>query len=189
MLETVRAYSLGYQGLSLSQYIEILRIHGVCTVVDVRETPWSYKKGFSKKPLSEALRENGISYLHLRSAGNPSKNRKQGLPAPEVIDLYRQHLDRNPGCLEELVELLSASVEEGAICLLCFEEKPHDCHRKVLLDRLLDQNQNLIVQHLHSKSTRSEEHRIQFGIPKPNDHERARVHVDVADEETSFVLA
>ena len=68
----LRAYSLGYEGMNLDSYIAVLQRNAISLVVDVRETPWSYKPGFSKKPLSERLELAGISYVHLKSAGNPS---------------------------------------------------------------------------------------------------------------------
>jgi uncharacterized protein (DUF488 family) len=96
MSRFLHAYSLGYEGISLDRYIEVLKWHKISVVIDVRETPWSYKPGFSKKPLSERLEAEQISYVHLKAAGNPSKNRKMGLPQQEVIKLYKKHLVARP---------------------------------------------------------------------------------------------
>jgi uncharacterized protein (DUF488 family) len=141
-------YSLGYEGISLDHYVDQLKSHNITMVVDVRETPWSYKKGFSKKPLSDRLKQEGIDYVHLKSAGNPSKYRKQGLPHEEVISLYRKHLDSDPSCLTEIDALILTAAPSGGVCLLCFERKPRDCHRKVILDKLTERNTWLVVRHL-----------------------------------------
>jgi uncharacterized protein (DUF488 family) len=130
-----KVFSLGYEGRSLDEYVRLLKANSICVVVDVRETPWSFKKGFSRRPLSERLEAEGIRYVHVKSAGNPSRNRKQGLPQAEVIELYKQHLDENPTCLGEISALVE-ECQDGDVCLLCFENRPHDCHRKVILDRL-----------------------------------------------------
>jgi uncharacterized protein (DUF488 family) len=148
MKKVVSVYSLGYEGITLDDYVEHLKSHNITMVVDVRETPWSYKKGFSKKPLSERLKQEGIGYAHVKSAGNPSKNRKLGLPQEEVISLYRKHLESDPSCLAEIDALILTAEPSGGVCLLCFERKPHDCHRKVILDKLLDRNARLVVRHL-----------------------------------------
>ena len=147
MQAKLRAYSLGYQGMTIDAYVSVLKSNGVNVVVDVRETPWSYKRGFSKKPLSERLLAEGIFYIHLKSAGNPSKNRKLGLQSHEVIDLYRQHLEENLQCLSEIQILLEQSSEQS-VCLLCFEQRPHECHRTVILDKMAELDERIITCHL-----------------------------------------
>ena len=149
MSESLRAYSLGYEGVSIDRYVEVLKSHSISVVVDVRETPWSYKKGFSKKPLSDRLEAEGIEYVHVKSAGNPSKNRKMGLAQHEVIELYKEHLDCDSSCLEEILAIIESHSEHGAVCLLCFEQHPHECHRKVILDRLAEGRTALMSCHLN----------------------------------------
>ena len=178
MAGTLRAYSLGYEGISLDRYVDVLKSHDISVVVDVRETPWSYKPGFSMRPLAERLETEGISYVHLKSAGNPSKNRKKGLPQGDVIELYKQHLDSDPSCLEVILDLIKKTLA-GSVCLLCFERMPHDCHRKVILDRIADRGDRLITCHLHGLAT-SEEAIGSRGIPESNDRKRSRVHVNVS---------
>ncbi len=187
MFETPRAYSLGYQGMSLEEYVEVLKANNVALVIDVRETPWSYKPGFSKKPLSEGLEANGIAYVHVKSAGNPSANRKMGLPQSEVIERYKQHLENNPSCLDEIYDLMVNRAWDGAVCLLCFEEKPHDCHRKVILDKLSEKRGALIARHLYAQE--SEQSASRSRIPKSNNRKAARKHVEVAKEEGGLVFA
>ncbi len=148
MSQMLRAYSLGYEGISLDRYVELLKGHGVAAVVDVREHAWSYKKGFSKKPLTERLAVEGIGYVHLKSAGNPSKNRKSGLPPNEVIERYREHLSKDERCLGEVLDLIRHYSADGGVCLLCFERHPHECHRKVILDRIVENGEAMMTCHL-----------------------------------------
>ena len=79
------------------------------------------QKGFSKKPLQERLASEGIGYVHLKSAGNPSRNRKAGLPSDQVIARYREHLDADSSCLEEVLLEVRRYAAEGGVCLLCYE--------------------------------------------------------------------
>jgi uncharacterized protein (DUF488 family) len=185
MRNVLRAYSLGYEGVSLDRYVEVLKENNISVVVDVRETPWSFKRGFSKKPLAERLHADGIFYLHLKSAGNPSRNRKMGLPQEQVIELYKAHLDANPDCLGEIYDLMMKS--PGAICLLCYEREPHDCHRKVILDKIAQQNGNLITCHLHGHVQKLEEPLTAQRIPQSDNGKRTRVHVKVAEDESRLV--
>jgi uncharacterized protein (DUF488 family) len=64
-------YTIGYEKRSLAEYLALLREHRIAVLVDVRETPWSHKPGFSKAPLAAALEADGIEYLHAAFAGNP----------------------------------------------------------------------------------------------------------------------
>src|SRR6202044_2139648 len=69
-------YTLGYQGVDVDTYVRTLKEAGVGIVVDVRETPWSHKRGFCKNILSSELSKAGIEYVHVKSAGNPKENRR-----------------------------------------------------------------------------------------------------------------
>jgi uncharacterized protein (DUF488 family) len=181
----LRAYSLGYQGLQPDQYVEVLKANNITLVIDVRETPWSYKPGFSKKPLAVRLQAEGIEYIHLKSAGNPSRNRKMGLPPASVIDLYKAHLDEDPSCLETIRQLIVQY--EGAVCLLCFEESPGECHRKVILDRLSEKDHRVVACHLHGTSQRLKQQVGTARVPKADDREGARKHVEVSEYESGLV--
>jgi uncharacterized protein (DUF488 family) len=187
MSTSLRAYSLGYEGISLDRYVEVLKSHQISLVIDVRETPWSYKPGFSKKPLSERLESEQISYIHLKAAGNPSKNRKMGLPQQQVIQLYKEHLESEPSCLETIYGLIREKHRQGAVCLLCFEEKPHDCHRKVILDTLAEQTGTLITCHLNAGAFGSEKPVTAQRVPKPYDRKRLRKHVEVPKNQRRLV--
>lgn len=187
MTDTMRVFSLGYEGMSLDGYVDVLKANEVRVVVDVRETAWSYKPGFSKKPLAEGLHAEGIAYIHLKSAGNPAKNRKQGLDPDAVICLYKEHLDANPDCLDAIYELIVMT--DGAVCLLCFEEKPHECHRKVLLDRISEISENVMTCHLSGHLTRSKKPVAAKRVPKTDDREGTRIHMKVPEDERSVVMA
>src|SRR5205823_6116594 len=64
-------YTLGYQQRSIDEFVEILDESGIDVLVDVRETAWSHKPGFSKSGFASALAARGIEYVHAEFAGNP----------------------------------------------------------------------------------------------------------------------
>ena len=67
--------SVGYQQRTLEELLELLQSYNVNVLVDVRLTPISRKRGFSKTALSNALSAVGIEYRHERELGNPKDNR------------------------------------------------------------------------------------------------------------------
>ena len=123
---SVTIVSVGYQGRSVDELIDVLRHSEVEVLVDVRLNPISRKPGFSKNPLSQALAEAGIGYRHERELGNPRENRD-----PFHRERYEAHL-REVGLAvyAELMEL-ARSVR---IALLCYERLHRDCHRSYILD-------------------------------------------------------
>ncbi|MYI55516.1 MAG: DUF488 domain-containing protein [Acidimicrobiia bacterium] len=123
---TATIVSVGYQGRSVDELIDVLRTGEVELLVDVRLNPISRKPGFSKKPLSQALAEAGIGYRHERALGNPRDNRD-----PFDRERYEAYLlEVGSAALVEMLEL----AKSVRIALLCFEREHSDCHRSCILD-------------------------------------------------------
>lgn len=126
--------SIGYEGRSLPELVDVLRTHRVEVLVDVRQTPISRKPGFSKRRLSEALVEAGIEYRHEPDLGNPKENRAgfKGGASPSARRRYLRHLNNGSrGAFEDVVHLALAR----RIALLCFERAEAECHRACIIEQ------------------------------------------------------
>ncbi|MFI6239294.1 DUF488 family protein [Micromonospora sp. NPDC050795] len=66
---------VGYEGRSIDEFVTGLADMGVTRLVDVRMTPISRKRGFSKSALCQALAPHGIVYEHRRELANPRESR------------------------------------------------------------------------------------------------------------------
>ena len=130
MSKTQRVISIGYEKRTPREFLDILKAHSVTTLIDVREAPISRKKGFSKTALSEYLTAAGITYIHLRAAGNPYRKLKQDID--QCLDLYSQHLTDHP----EVVDLVHDALPSGPAAVMCYERLHEMCHRSVLLGAL-----------------------------------------------------
>jgi len=134
----MKLYTLGYQSLSVPLYLQSLVNAGVGVVIDVRENAWSQRPEFVKSNLRRALTTVGIDYHHLRSAGNPSSNRKNARSAKECLRRYRHYLRAHSDCLSELLALVREADSQGRpACLMCYERDIANCHRSVLVEELL----------------------------------------------------
>lgn len=132
---TSTIYTIGYEKRSISEYVDILREAEIDVVIDVRETAWSHKPGFSKSALSATLAEAGIEYCHARFAGNPKWLRSEAESHAECIENFRQYLVAMPEILADLELLVSEYGSLGkSVALTCFERHPGDCHRTVLAE-------------------------------------------------------
>jgi uncharacterized protein (DUF488 family) len=130
-------YTLGYQGVDVDTYVRKLLAAGVGIVADVRETPWSHKRGFCKNILSSELSKAGIEYVHVKSAGNPKENRRTAPDMTECLRRYKAYLRSNPDGVVELIEVVrKAAARNQSVCLTCFEKDVHDCHRSILVDAM-----------------------------------------------------
>ncbi|MBC8084414.1 MAG: DUF488 domain-containing protein [Hymenobacter sp.] len=129
-------YSCGYQLRTLPDFLQQLQQAHVTVVLDVRETPWSYRPGFSAKPLRAVLAAAGVEYEHARYAGNPKSLRSRADSHQHCLGLYAEHLGQQPEIVTQFDCWLQPQLAQGRnVCLLCYERHPADCHRAVLLYR------------------------------------------------------
>ena len=70
-------FTIGYEGITLEQYINKLIINDVKVLCDVRKNPLSMKYGFSKNQLKNACYGVGIEYVHIPEVGIKSDKRQQ----------------------------------------------------------------------------------------------------------------
>src|SRR5690606_31379274 len=100
-------FTIGYQLRDLNEVVARLQEAGVDVLIDVRETAWSYKKGFSKTHLREALEEVGIEYVHARFVGNPKDIRRKADTHEACLVAYSEYLGERPELIEQFDELVS----------------------------------------------------------------------------------
>ena len=133
-----KLFTLGYQGLGIDQYAQILQQAGVTLVIDVRETPWSHKRDFVKNAFQSSLAEKGIGYLHLKTAGNPKAIRSAAKSTAECLSQYSSFLEENPTGRDDIARaILDAEKTNAQVCLTCFERNHTECHRSILASALL----------------------------------------------------
>lgn len=126
-------FTLGYQQRTLAEFIAILRDAKVDVLVDVRETAWSHKPGFSKRGLQTALEANGIEYVHADFAGNPKWLRENAGSHRETLDWYSWYLGEFDEIVPAFEDLVAPYIASGKrVCATCFERHADDFHRAIL---------------------------------------------------------
>jgi uncharacterized protein (DUF488 family) len=128
--------TVGYEGRSVLEVVDLLDAAGVSVLVDVRLTPLSRKPGLSKRGLAQQLADAGIEYMHLRSLGNPKDNRdgfRRGEPAS--WQRFRAVLSGDEGRdgLDQVRQLMRIG---HTVALLCFEHDHDSCHRSLIVEEL-----------------------------------------------------
>lgn len=144
----MRLYTIGFTKKSARRFFELLRSSGARRIVDVRLNNVSQLAGFAKKDDLAYLAKEvcGMDYLHLPALA----------PTKEMLDRYkkdggdwqdyeRQFLDlMRERRIEE--EISKEAVADG--CLLCSEDKPHHCHRRLVAEYLKEHWGNVDIVHL-----------------------------------------
>jgi uncharacterized protein (DUF488 family) len=155
--------TIGYEGASVGDFIASLKIAGVVKIIDVRELPLSRRKGFSKTVLADALRTEGIEYIHLRALGDPKDGRDAARAGQfaEFRRIYSKHL--KTVAAQSALQEAQAMVATGGACLLCYEREPNQCHRSIVASALAGRS-NLRVVHLGVRMGAGDNAHTEIGV-------------------------
>ena len=141
-------YTIGFTKKSLEEFITRLQEAGVDTIVDIRLRPNSQLSGFAKqRDLPFILNAFDIGYEY----------QPELAPTDEILDGYRK--DKDWAAYEERFRpLLSERAAEAtarellarysAPCLLCSEDTPEQCHRRLVAEYWAGHIPDLEIVHL-----------------------------------------
>jgi uncharacterized protein (DUF488 family) len=142
--------TVGYEGCTIGDVLAELKAAGVTLLIDVRAVPQSRKPGFSKRQLAAGLDEQGIAYVHLQGLGTPKAGRvavRAGHPERMEV-IFREHM-RSDHAQAELAQAKELARPTRA-CLLCFEQDPMHCHRRLVAEMISASTAQSIL-HLHAR--------------------------------------
>jgi uncharacterized protein (DUF488 family) len=145
----MKIFTIGFTKKSAETFFTRLRDTGVKRLVDVRLNNISQLAGFTKRDdlryFAKAI--CNIDYVHLPELAptaeilDPYKKAKNGdwaLYERQFLDLMRsRHIETT----------MSREVLDGG-CLLCSEETPHHCHRRLVAEYLKEHWQDVEIEHI-----------------------------------------
>jgi uncharacterized protein (DUF488 family) len=144
----MKVFTIGFTKKNARQFFGLLRASGTKRVVDVRLNNVSQLAGFAKKEdLAYFLEEiGGIKYVHLPALA----------PTQEMLDGYKKRGGDWKSYEAQFLELMKQRRIEATIprdviadgCLLCSEDKPHQCHRRLVAEYLRQQWGDVEIAHL-----------------------------------------
>lgn len=127
-------HTVGHSSHSFEAFLDLLRNHHIELVADVRSSPYSrHAAQFDKETLESRLLAEGLSYRFLGHVlgGRPQDPRYYD---PEGYVLY-DRIAASPAFTQEMTGLLQHAIHVRT-ALLCAEEDPRECHRRLLLGRV-----------------------------------------------------
>ena len=144
----MRVYTIGFTRKRAEQFFGLVRDSGAKRVVDVRLNNVSQLAGFAKKnDLAYFLREIcHVDYIHLPSLA----------PTKDMFDAYKKKRMPWTDYERRFFDLMAhrrieQEIDPGIMadaCLLCSEEKPHECHRRLVAEYLRDRWGDVQISHL-----------------------------------------
>lgn len=129
-------YTLGYEGIEIGAFVDAVGDLPISHLVDIRWTPISRKRGFSKRLLAEYLERHGVQYLHMPGLGSP-KPMRDTLRTTRDWRAFAAQYDVWLHHQEESIRVLGDLAHRRTIGLLCFEADVHRCHRSLLMRELM----------------------------------------------------
>jgi uncharacterized protein (DUF488 family) len=144
----MKIFTIGFTRKSAETFFTRLKNAGVKRLIDIRLNNVSQLSGFTKKDdLRYFTREIcDIDYMHLPDLA----------PTQDILDAYKKHngdwfvyesnfLDLMKS--RHIEERISRDVLDGG-CLLCSEEKPYHCHRRLVAEYLKERWGDVEIEHI-----------------------------------------
>ena len=140
--------TIGFTRKPARRFFELLRQSGAKRVVDVRLNNGSQLAGFTKKDDLPYFLDKlcGMEYVHLPALA----------PTKEILDDFKKrkgdwktYEDRFLALMRE--RRIEATVPREIVadgCLLCSEDKPHHCHRRLVAEYLNQHWGGVEISHL-----------------------------------------
>ena len=150
--------TVGHSNMSLQQFIDLVGGQGIEVLVDTRSSPYSrWVPHFGRESLRAAAREAPFEYRYMGDSlgGKPSDRkfyRRDGTVDYEAIA-------RAPSYAAGIEHVLMLA-KDRVVCLLCSEEDPIQCHRRLLIGKTLGE-QGSTLRHLRKQGLFEEEESVQ----------------------------
>lgn len=128
-------YTVGYQGLSIDAFLNLLIERGITHLVDTRFTPASRVYGYHATTLQRLCGYLGIGYHSETMLGVPKRERARFMQSRNHTQFaadYARILNDNPDRVRETARL----VAKNPAAVMCYERDVHDCHRHLLAREL-----------------------------------------------------
>lgn len=143
MADVPRVYTIGHSSHQAEVFLNLLTQHAIQVLVDVRSQPSSRAvPHFNAPVLKKALAGTNVKYLYLgrELGGRPSD--------PEFYDdtgrvLYFRLAD-SP-LYQEGIRRLENGITKYRVAIMCSEENPVNCHRRLLIGRTLQSHGHLVA--------------------------------------------
>ena len=140
--------TIGFTKKTAHKFFDLLRSSGAKRLIDVRLNNVSQLSGFAKRDdIAYFVKELcSMEYVHLPGLA----------PTQEMLDAYKKEKGDWSAYERRFLNLMAERKIEDKLspeqisdgCLLCSEDKPHHCHRRLVAEYLRSQWGDVQISHL-----------------------------------------
>jgi len=140
--------TIGFTGKTAEDFFSRLRSGRVKRILDVRLNNTGQLAGFSKRDDLKFFTKEILAaeYVHLPLLAPTQEMLDEYRKEKRGWDLYEKRF-RELMAEREIEKKLERDLIDGG-CLLCSEDKPHQCHRRIVAEYLKEKWSNVEVLHL-----------------------------------------
>jgi uncharacterized protein (DUF488 family) len=143
----MKLFTIGFTKTTAESFFSRLSNAHVKKLIDVRLNNVSQLAGFAKKEDLRYFAKSicGIGYEHLPELA----------PTQDILDEYKKSKGAWSVYAQKFLDLIARrkieNIDRSRLdggCLLCSEDKPHHCHRRLVAEYLKDQWSDVEIEHL-----------------------------------------
>lgn len=148
-MKPINIYTIGFTKKKAEYFFETLKNANIKRVVDVRLNNVSQLAGFAKK--------NDLRYFLEKLCGAEYVSLPQLAPTKDMLDDYKKYKGDWKTYERKFIALIEKRQIEDTIpkdilrdgCLLCSEDQPHYCHRRLVAEYFKSRwDEEIRIQHL-----------------------------------------
>ena len=154
MPSNLKINTVGHSAHSFGRFLNLLRKNDITVVADVRSSPYSrYAPQFNRETLKNDLKGANVGYVFLGTELGARSNDDSCYVGNAIsyeklaqTSLFRRGIER-----------LEDGITRHNVALMCSEQDPADCHRTILVSKVLSER-GFEIDHILSNGER-ESHR------------------------------
>ncbi len=138
-------FTIGHSNHSAKKFVGLLKEHGIEVLVDTRSRPYSrHAPHFNPRGIEVVLSDDGIGYLFLGRELGGRPEGEEFYDAEGRVDYAL--VERSQPFLDGIYRL-EKEIRDHRVALLCSEEDPAGCHRRLLIGWALSER-GVTVRHI-----------------------------------------
>lgn len=151
----IKLFTIGYTKKSLEEFSKLLKKNDIQLLIDIRLKNSSQLAGFAKaKDLKFILEEFlHIKYIHLPELSPTEeifKKYKSDNNWEDYVESFNELMKRR-----QMDKILKNTIGDfQRICLLCSEDLPKKCHRRLVAEFFKNNNNDVEILHLTKKDAK-----------------------------------
>jgi hypothetical protein len=141
---------MGHSNVTIDEFIDLVLWREIQVIADVRSMPYSkYTPQFNKELFVASLTKAGIRYEFMGDSlgGRPPESDHYDEEGHVLYSELAKNFRFKNG-----IEQLCINAEKYRVAMMCSEESPQNCHRRLLISRVLS-DQGVETQHIRGNRT------------------------------------